>query len=129
MTLFYFLFYFDGMQTNETASKEQSSNVSHHLRFISAKDARNRKVRGLWRRGERFYAQVRVPGEKSARKIPLKAATLTEAKEEMAKRRNDAREGALPKGGVKPSLVDFVRDYLAYHENHHSGPSSCCALG
>jgi integrase len=119
--LFYCFFYFYGMQTHETASKDQSSNLSHHLRFISAKDARNRKVRGLWRRGERFYAQVRVPGEKSARKIPLKAATLTEAKEEMAKRRNEAREGALPNGGVKPSLADFIRDYLDYHANHDSG--------
>ena len=119
--MFYFLFYFDGMQTQATASKEQSSNRSHHLRFISAKDARNRKVRGLWKRGERYYAQVRVPGEKSARKIPLVAENLTDAKEEMAKRRTEAREGALPKGGVKPSLADFARDYLDYHANHHSG--------
>ncbi len=109
------------MQTNETASRGQSSNVSHHLRFISAKDARNRKVRGLWKRGERYYAQVRVAGEKSARKIPLVAENLTDAKEEMAKRRTEAREGALPKGGVKPSLADFARDYLDYHANHHSG--------
>jgi integrase len=120
--VFYFLFYFDGMQTHDTASKEQgSSTASHRLSFTSARDARNRKVRGLWKRGDRYYAQVRVPGEKSARKIPLKADNLTEAKEEMAKRRNEARDGALPKGGVKPSLADFVRDYLAYHENHHSG--------
>lgn len=120
--MFYFLFYFNGMRAHETASKEQrSSTASHRLSFTSARDARNRKVRGLWKRGDRYYAQVRVPGEKSARKIPLKALTLTDAKEEMAKRRNEAREGALPKGGVKPSLADFVRDYLAYHENHHSG--------
>ena len=121
MTLFYFLFYFYGMQTRETASKDESSNLSHHLRFISAKDARNRKVRGLWRRGERFYAQVRVPGEKSARKIPLGAKNLSDAKVEMGKRRTEAREGALPKGGVKPSLADFARDYLDYHANHHCG--------
>jgi integrase len=115
------LFYFDGMKAHAMASNEPKSSAGHALRFISAKDARNRKVRGLWRRGERFYAQVRVPGEKSARKIPLNAATLSEAKMEMAKRRTEAREGALPKGGVKPILDDYVKDYLDYNEQHQSG--------
>lgn len=110
------------MQTRDTASTPAVGNaVNHRLRFNSARDARNRKVRGLWKRGERYYAQVRVPGEKSARKIPLKASTLTDAKEEMGKRRTKAREGTLPKGGVKPSVVDYVRDYLDYHANNQHG--------
>ncbi len=110
------------MQTHETASREAELNVtSHRLRFNSARDARNRKVRGLWIRGERYYAQMRVPGEKSARKIPLVAQTLADAKVEMARRRVEAREGALPKGGVKPSLADHARDYLEYHEQNTSG--------
>jgi hypothetical protein len=109
------------METHATASRTESRVGSHHLRFTSAKDARNRKVRGLWKRGERFYAQMRVAGEKSARKIPLVAKTLTDAKVEMEKRRNEAREGALPKGGVKPSFADYARDYLAFHANHQNG--------
>jgi hypothetical protein len=94
---FYILFYFDGMQTQETVRGTKK----HVSRLVSAKDARNRKVRGLWVRGERFYAQVRVPGEKSARKIPLTAQTLTEAKEELAKERTKAREGAFPRAGYR----------------------------
>lgn len=122
MTVFYLLFYFDGMQTHGTASTPAAGDaVIHRAPFNSARDARNRKVRGLWKRGNRYYGQVRVPGEKSARKIPLKASTLTDAKEEMAKRRTEAREGALPKGGVKPSVVDYVRDYLDYHANNQNG--------
>lgn len=122
MTAFYFLFYFDRMQSHETARNEQESGAAKQpMRFTSARDARNRKVRGLWRRGERYYAQVRVPGEKSARKIPLEAKTLTDAKDEMARRRTEARAGSLPKGGVKPSLADYVGDYLDYHEKHQSG--------
>ena len=109
------------METHETASNERDSKTSHKFRFISAKDARNRKVRGLWKRGDRFYAQVRVPGEKSARKFPLKATTLTEAKEEMAGKRTAAREGAIPKGGLKPGFADYVRDYLDFHENNQNG--------
>ena len=110
------------MQTHETASTPIVSNAGgHHLRFNSARDARNRKVRGLWKRGNRYYAQVRVPGEKSARKIPLTATSLSGAKEEMAKQRTKAREGSLPKGGVKPSVADYVRDYLDYHANNQHG--------
>jgi integrase len=110
------------METHETASKEQDrSAASNRLRITSARDARNRKVRGLWKRGERYYAQVRVPGEKSARKIPLTAQTLADAKVEMARRRAEAREGAMPKGGVKPSLADYTRDYLDFHEKNLSG--------
>ena len=120
--MFYFLFYFDDMQTHETASTPIVSNAGgHHLRFNSARDARNRKVRGLWKRGNRYYAQVRVPGEKSARKIPLTATSLSGAKEEMAKQRTKAREGSLPKGGVKPNVADYVRDYLDYHANNQHG--------
>jgi integrase len=123
LIVFYFLFYFDRMQTHETASTPAvvSNAAVHHLRFNSARDARNRKVRGLWKRGERYYLQTRVPGEKSARKIPLLATTLTEAKEEMAKQRTKARDGSLPKGGVKPSLTDYVTDYLDYHTKNQSG--------
>lgn len=110
------------MQSLETASiRRPTKTVASHLRFSAARDVRKRKVRGLWKRGDRFYAQVRVPGEKSARKIPLSAKNLTDAKVEMAKKRTEAREGALPKGGVKPKLADYVRDYLAFHSNHHNG--------
>lgn len=109
------------MQSPETASKTQANAQTHNARFTSARDARNRKVRGLWRRGARYYAQVRVPGEKSARKIPLAAATLTEAKKALEKARHEAREGALPKGGVKPSLAAYAEEYLEYHTKNRSG--------
>ena len=54
--------------------------------FIAARDSRNRKVRGVWTRGNRYYLQYRVPGERSARRVPLvkdgrPAANLTEALE------------------------------------------------
>ncbi len=111
----------NGMQLRATTSKKQSNSSKHRARFSSARDARNRKVRGLWIRGDRYYAQVRVAAEKSARKIPLRASTLTEAKDALVKARTNAREGSLPKGGVKPTLRDYVRDYLEFHENNKSG--------
>jgi hypothetical protein len=43
------LFYFNGMQTHAKTSEERESSVNHKHRFSSARDARNRKVRGLWK--------------------------------------------------------------------------------
>jgi hypothetical protein len=116
------LFYFRGMQSHATPSDERDSKrADSRNRFTNARDARNRKVRGLWRRNDRLYVQVRVFGEKSAGKIPLTATTLTKAKEEMVEQRNTAREGGMPKGGVKPRFADYVSDYLALHEQQQSG--------
>ncbi len=39
----------------------------------------------------------------------------------MAGKRTQAREGAFPKGGVKPKFADFVHDYLEFHENNQNG--------
>jgi hypothetical protein len=80
------------MQLHETTVNSQTAvpaanskhPVKHRYRFTIVKDSRNRKVRGLWRRGEKLYMQTRVSGENSARRIPLKATTLETAREEMA---------------------------------------------
>jgi integrase len=111
------------MQGNETASKSQSAvpvvqakdPVKHRYRFTIVKDSRNRKVRGLWRRGEKLYMQTRVAGENSARRIPLEATTLDAAKAEMAKIREkkESSEG-LPK---KPKERRVFRDYAIGYIN------------
>jgi integrase len=121
--VFYFLFYFDRMQANETASKSQSTvpavnvkrPVKHRYRFTIVKDSRNRKVRGLWKRGERLYMQTRVSGEKSARKIPLKSATLESARAEMADIKKQKRIEGLPDTGLRPLFSDYATKYLEFH--------------
>jgi integrase len=122
--VYYFLFYFDRMQPDETASKSQSAvpaanikrPVKHRYRFTIVKDSRNRKVRGLWRRGDKLYMQTRVPGEWSARRIRLKATTLEAARAEMAKIREKKREPeGLPKTGLRPTLADYADKYLNFH--------------
>ena len=66
LTVFCFLFYFGDMQTRATASASTAGNTAiHRPRFTSARDARNRKSRGLWKRGNRYCVQARIPGEKS----------------------------------------------------------------
>jgi integrase len=121
--VFYFLFYFDGMQANETASKSQSAGlaanikrpVKHRYRFTIVKDSRNRKVRGLWRRGERLYMQTRVSGERSARRIPLKSTTLDAARDEMADIKKQKRIEGLPDTGLRPLFSDYANKYLEFH--------------
>jgi integrase len=119
----YFLFYFDGVQAHETASKSQiappATNVKppvkHRYRFTSVKDSRNRKVRGLWRRGEKLYMQTRVSGERSARRIPLKAASLEAARAEMADLKKQKRIEGLPDTGLRPLFADRADEYLKFH--------------
>ena len=75
--------------------------AKHAVRFTAVKDSRNRKVRGLWRRGGKWYTQTRVSGEKSARRVPLGATTLEAAKAEMADVRKQKGDE-----GLKQPLID-----------------------
>ena len=112
------------MQSHETAcdtgaatpALKVESKANHSYSFTVVKDSRKRKIRGLWRRGEKLYMQTKVPGERSARRIPLKATTLEAARDEMAdiKRKNHG-EG-LPSTGLRPLFSDYADRYLKFHE-------------
>ena len=110
------------MQANEIASTSQTvvpvvhleHRAKHRYRFTSVKDSRNRKVRGLWRRGEKLYMQTRVAGEKSARKIPLKSTALDAARAEMADVRKQKHAEGLPDTGLRPLFADYARNYLKF---------------
>src|SRR5205823_14773006 len=110
------------MQALETASNSNGAvpvvkakhPVKHRYRFTIVKDSRNRKVRGLWRRGEKLYMQTRVSGEKSARRIPLKATSLEAAREEMADLKKQKRIEGLPDTGLRPLFLDYADKYLEF---------------
>jgi hypothetical protein len=112
------------MQGNETASNSQSAvpavsferRAKHRYRFTIAKDSRNRKVRGLWKRGEKLYMQTRVSGERSARKIPLESVSLEAARAEMADIKKQKGRG-LRKTGSRPLFADYARNYLNFQRS------------
>ena len=55
-------------------SGSSSSNRSHRVQFIPARDSRNRRIPGLYQRNGRYYAQLWIDkgdGTKTARKMPL----------------------------------------------------------
>ncbi len=97
-------------QGNDTVSAD-----AHRYTFSAARDSRNRKVPGLSVRNGRYYACLWVEGpggKKTARRFPLEASNITEAKEQLEIKRNDRREDKLPTSGRKPMLADYIETYL-----------------
>ena len=95
------------MQRNDTPESKKRQTAS----FIAVFDSRKRKIRGLWRRGIRYYAQLRIDGR--PKRIPLDAATLDQARAELEKTRTRNREGKLPSPGYRPIFSTFAGEYLA----------------
>ena len=78
-------------------------------------DSRKRKVPGLWLRGERYYAQLRVDlgnGRTAPRRLPLAATTLDGARGELERKKTERRDGRLPRTGHRPKFSDFAPEYL-----------------
>ena len=58
----------------------------HAVRFVAVTDSRKRKIRGLWKHGDRYYAQMRMEvegGQTKPKRIALSATTLDQAREEL----------------------------------------------
>jgi integrase len=76
--------------------------------FVHVRDTNRKPIRGLWQRGSRYYLQLREPGARSARRIPLDATNLTEAKQAAEGKRREAKEGQLPNRGRKPTFAEIA---------------------
>jgi len=103
------------------AQETQSVLENHVAKFISVRDSRNRRVRGLYQRNGRYYAQLWVDrgyGKKAPRRFPLFTSdnspvrTLQQAKEALEVKRHERREDALPLLGRKPILGDYCDAYF-----------------
>ncbi|HIL71348.1 MAG TPA: site-specific integrase [Verrucomicrobia bacterium] len=84
-------------------------------------DGRKRPIRGLWKRGNRFYARLSVEdretGKKETRRIPLEGATtIAEAKTEMEKLKVKREENTLPVLRQAPRFDHYADQYLNYFE-------------
>ena len=95
--------------------------VDHRAQFIPARDSRNRRIPGLYIRGDRYYAQLWVDagnGKKAPRRFALKnndnepVRTINEAKEALEIKRHQRREDKLPTIGRKPSFADYCTTYF-----------------
>ena len=110
LQLFYRLFYFYLVKREATQGSKYA--------FKKVKDARGHEVRGLWKRGSRFYAQLRVSDAGKARnaKIPLQANSAAQAMAELETKRTERRKGELVVVTHAPKLVDAVAQYKASAE-------------
>ena len=110
----YTLCYGDGMERTVTL-RNGHGKQKHGQSFQPVFDSRKRKVAGLWRRGDRYYAQLRVDlgnGTTAPRRLPLEASHLEEAKAELERKRTARRDGKLPQTGHQPWFADFVAEYF-----------------
>jgi integrase len=89
-------------------------------RFEAVVDSRKRKVRGLWRRGARFYGQLRVDlgnGHTSPRRLALQANTLEEARAALAaqkaREKESRKQGQVRNAGPRPKFEECADNYLA----------------
>ena len=94
---------------------------NHRAQFIPARDSRNRRIPGLYLRGDRYYAQLWVDvgnGKKTSRRFPLRDSdnqpvqTLSTAREALEIKRHERRENHLPSPGRKPLFADYVVAYF-----------------
>src|SRR5438105_1977848 len=95
--------------------------ANHRAKFIAARDSRNRRIPGLYVRGDRYYAQLWVDlgnGKKAARRFSLKngenqpVRTVQEAREALEIKRHERRENQLPTAGHKPLFSDYCAIYF-----------------
>ena len=103
------LLFWDGTRSN--GLKKQY----HEQSFLPVLDSRKRKIPGLWMRGSRCHAQLRIDlgnGRTAPRRLALEASNLDEAKGELERKRTERRDGKLPQTGHRPKFDDFAREYL-----------------
>jgi integrase len=97
------------------------NSTTHRAQFIAARDSRNRRIPGLYLRGDRYYAQLWVDvgnGKKTSRRFPLRdgdnqpVQTLSAARAALEIKRHERRENQLPTIGYKPLFRDYHTTYF-----------------
>jgi integrase len=102
------------MKPNET--------TPHKRKFIRVLDGRKQPVRGLWRRGEIYYAQI-VDGGRQ-RKVRLVASTAPQAIAELNELKVKRKQRKLKIVTRAPRLVDAFAEFFASPEFSKKADSS-----
>jgi len=125
------------MRTKGSAMKSTSGNPvpsgkSHAATFSKVHDGRKRPVRGLWKRNDRFYAQLAITdaatGKKSIRRVPLvdketslPVTTVPQAIAALERLKVKRTDGDLPVLRRCPKFNEYARGYLAAPTDHKQG--------
>ena len=124
-------------ETVSTPPSSISSSIPRHLRYQPVRDGRKQKIRGLWVRNDRYYAQMTVKdpntGQKKVTRIPLEVeehgvkravATVAEAVAAMGKLKVQRAENSLPVLGQMPKFSEYAKEYLASPITLNKGPET-----
>jgi len=74
-------------------------------------DSRKRRVRGLWQRNGKYFANLTVAddlGRKNSRWVPLAGTSFTDAKEDYDRLRVERVDDRLRPMGLTPTLRDYI---------------------
>ena len=93
-------------------------NQSSKWKFHKVLDTRGKPVPNLWQRNNRFYAQLTLKedGKTKNTKLPLKAASLSEAKAEIEDLKSKRRKNQLARAIKVPRLHAYCHDYMSHQE-------------
>jgi len=106
------------MTTTPVAVLKATRKVTPATPFKPVFHKNGHRITGLWQRGSRFYAQLRIKeaGRSRMTRRPLEAQTIAKAVEELAKLKVNRNEGELKMTGHAPKLVDAIANYKASAE-------------
>lgn len=102
--------------------KPNATTTPRRYKYVKVLDGRKQPIRGLWKRGENFYAQLQVDGKTTWPR--LSARTPAEAVEELNKLKVKRREGTLNVIRHAPKLSEAIEDYKQSAEFMGKRPSS-----
>ncbi|MGC1376794.1 MAG: site-specific integrase [Anaerolineales bacterium] len=100
------------------ASAKLRNSASH--RYHRVLDSRKRRVRGLWQRNGRFFANLSIAddlGRKTPKWVPLDGATLTEVIADYRKLLVERQDDRLRPLGLTPTLADYLNIPFLEAEN------------
>ena len=108
------------MKSTATASNKESRPAANPHSLAAVKyqkvyDGRKRRVRGLWKRGGTFYAQLSLPdadGNRRVRRVPLEANTTASAADELRRMMIKRNYNQLPAMVQNPRFDHFAQEYL-----------------
>lgn len=111
------------MQENATESNTIHSKQRHHsgAQYKKVFDARKRRIRGLWERNGRYYAQVTLEdpnsGRKQVRRVPLEGAdTVPQAVVKLQDILKGRRDNSLPVLRQTPKFAEYADQYFNFYK-------------
>lgn len=113
------------MKANATASTQVNKAVqSHAATFSKVVDGRKQPIRGLWIRGERYYAQLKIEnpitGIKKTKRVPLvdkenkPVETIAQAVAELKRLQTQRADNTLPVLTRQPKFADYAKRYTDF---------------